>query len=68
MEFTSYVRRVLGLLEDSRVSMKTQGKLSKPLISFLMQHEKYCKLSDCELKRKDTPIRSVSTSRTQTFK
>lgn len=47
MEFTSYIRRLLVMVEESRVRMRTQGEVYRPLISFLLQHQCYCKLADC---------------------
>lgn len=51
MEFTSHIRRLLTLVEESRVEIKTRNTVSRPLISYLLQHQKYCKLADCELKK-----------------
>lgn len=51
MEFTSHIRRLINLIEESKRMMKTRNQVSRPLVSYLLQHQRYCKLAECELKR-----------------
>lgn len=46
MEFTAYIRQILAVLQDSK-RLKAQSKISQPLLSYMLQHNRYCRLADC---------------------